>query len=439
MAEQELQKRNMTCFVQSFLEATSELPVPPIFREWCAISTIAGVLQRKVWFHARFGELFPTNYVLLVAPPGGGKSTVIKFVNSLWKGLNEPNIHTFSGDATKAALIDRLAQSVVSIQKADRAVIYTSLNIGSPEFGNLMKSNDREFLNFFNDIWDCGESYEESRRSRDDQMLEIPNPQINLLGGTQPSYLSHIMPDQSFELGFPSRCLMVFSNEEMETEFLPEEDVIVDHSADLRSVLGAGHDSMPFVRELRVMNEMYGQYVVEKSTRELWSLVNKHSEPGYSLPDMAKLSGYKKRRVSHIAKACMCVAAGRRNERIVKMEDLEYVIDLVQRTECNLPSLIKDMAQDTDKGVMDDCWNYVMEIYKKTNAAVSEHLITAYLGEKVSAGRVRFIMESMLAAYMLQEAPPPPAFTKSGTKTPSAFARFKHYIPLTRQQRGIAS
>ena len=202
--EQDKISRNLTCFIQSFCDDTAEQPVPHIFKEWAAISAIAGVLQRKVWFRAAFGVLYPSDYILLLAPPGGGKSTIISYVERLWFGLQSPDMHIFVGDLTKASMVDKLQEATVTaITPSTRPYMYSSLNIASSEFGNLMKANDLEYLNFLNDIWDCREVYQEGRRSRQESFLQIDKPQVNLLAGTQPSYLSNIMPDQSFGYGFP--------------------------------------------------------------------------------------------------------------------------------------------------------------------------------------------------------------------------------------------
>lgn len=60
-------------WIECFLEYTKGLPSPEIFRLWAGISTIAGMLERKVWVTTSGGTIYPNIYAVLVAPPAVGK------------------------------------------------------------------------------------------------------------------------------------------------------------------------------------------------------------------------------------------------------------------------------------------------------------------------------------------------------------------------------
>ena len=238
-------------------------------------------------------------------------------------------------------------------------------------------------------------------------------------------------------MGFPSRCMLVFSKDKVESDFLHSDQAEVELPVDFFGQQEDSTSSQDLVRELRAISLMFGQYKVHPDTIPLWQEIKDCVETGCNLPDMAKLEGYKIRRVSHVAKAAMCIAAGRREERVILMEDVEYALDLFHRTEVMLPQLIQDMAQDSDKGVIDEAWSHLMQRYQRTKRPISEHILTSYLAQKVSTGRIRFILDSMVHAYMIKEVEAPTKKTAGGNEVPTRFAKFKHYVPMTVEERGI--
>src|SRR5215831_3135475 len=82
----------------SFMDVTREDNVPEVFKRWSAISLIGGALERRVWTRTgSHGGLsrytFPNLYVLLIAPPGTGKS-VIDVISDFWRETVQPGTTT---------------------------------------------------------------------------------------------------------------------------------------------------------------------------------------------------------------------------------------------------------------------------------------------------------------------------------------------------------
>jgi hypothetical protein len=81
--------RKCTSWIDSFLEYTEHLEAAPIWRQWAAISTIASVLQRKVWVRTSKGDLNPNLYTVLVGFAGTGKSVTISAAEVFLRELEE--------------------------------------------------------------------------------------------------------------------------------------------------------------------------------------------------------------------------------------------------------------------------------------------------------------------------------------------------------------
>lgn len=83
----------MNDWLDSFVEATSNLSTPEIFRRWTGISLIAGCLQRRVYTSTRFtNPLYPNLYITLVSDSDNGKTTIIEAAQSLFTELKKITI-----------------------------------------------------------------------------------------------------------------------------------------------------------------------------------------------------------------------------------------------------------------------------------------------------------------------------------------------------------
>src|SRR4051812_12640199 len=171
-------ERQLTSWIESFLEATDGLPVPRIFLKWSAISAIAGALERKVWVRMNRMNLYPNMYVLLIADPGIGKTVSATQTEILWRGLKQH--HVAPTNATKAGLIDVLAESSreVSLPRLAGIDKFHALNIVAGELGAFMPSYEGEFMNTLTTLWDGGH-YSERKRTGN-LKVDIPRPTLNL-------------------------------------------------------------------------------------------------------------------------------------------------------------------------------------------------------------------------------------------------------------------
>src|SRR6478735_6816978 len=207
----------MSDWIEDYLVYTKEHPTVETYRLWCGIAAIGGVLGRNVWVPTSAGKLYPNLYVILVGGPGAGKSQAIRPVEDLW--ANTGNLHIAADSLTKAGLVDELSGAYSRNPKSE--IEASSLLICSSEFGNLVPAHDLEYLSVFNHIYDNPRSYTERRRSLEVQPQAI-EPQMHILAGVQPGYLSSLLPEVAWSMGFTSRLSMIYSGIGVDTDILVE-------------------------------------------------------------------------------------------------------------------------------------------------------------------------------------------------------------------------
>lgn len=373
-------------WIETYLQYTSGIPSPEIFRLWAAIVGVAGALEQRVWIKSMGEKLFPTFYVLLVGEPGSGKSQAIRPISALWHATKD--LHIASNSVTKASLTDELEQAKRIILIDNDVIEYHSLQIAASEFGVLVPAHDLDFLNFLNQIYDNDPTYKESRRTGG-KKIETISPQINILAGTQPAYLATLLPEEAWGLGFMTRMILVHSGEEIK---------IVDPFA-----AGTKDPEILYslVEKMKHLLQAYGECDWEDSAKNA-------AREWYNLgcppvPDHSRLQSYNRRRFMHALRLCIVSAASAGHPTLITLSDFNRALDWLLQTEATIPNIFKDMVQRSDGQTITELHQYVWNIYAKTRAPVHEARLVFFLQNRVTSDKINRIIEIAVRSNVLDK------------------------------------
>lgn len=335
-------------FIDCFLDWTLLTPSPPIFRLWSAIGAVAGALERRVWCKALIKPTFPNLFILLVAAPGIGKG-VIDEVSHLWRKV--PALRLAPDSTTSASMLDSLTDANRVIRRDGVIQFeYHSLLVAAEEFGVFLPEHDMEFLNRLNKIF-VNPPYIRVRRKYLKEEVNILNPQVNILAGTQPGYLSSLLPEAAWVQGFTQRLLLIHASSG------PSPKLFSDDSArdDLEEELARG------VAELV---EMTGQF---QWTSGAERAITKWDEAGGPpKPSHIRLSHYLRRRTQFMLKLMMVSSASRREEDlIIKEFDFERALSWLKVAEISMPDVFREMTQKSDGNLLKEMLYALYDLYIK--------------------------------------------------------------------------
>lgn len=368
----------ITDWLDGFLDHTSGIPSPPIFRLWTGICTIAGALERRVWVRLAGKPVFPNIYSLLVGVPATGKSQAIEHATELWHNLTD--LHMAPHDVTKSSLVDKLnkaSRKLVLPQQGGGTTLleYNSLLVAADEFGVLMPSHDLEFLSTLNRIYDNPPNHRQERRSLKEP-IDIVNPQLNILAGVQPAYLANLLPEEAWAMGFMSRVVMVYSREKQKVRLFNSGKAL--------------ELNQPLLRRLRDMTKLYGQLDWEKEAAdefERW--YDQGCEP---VPEHSRLEHYNARRVLHVAKLCI-VAACSANRKFIALQDLNRARDWLLEVEHRMPDVFRDMTQHSDLQLIQELHWFAWQLWIKERKPLHESRLINFLAARAPSERIPRILD----------------------------------------------
>lgn len=368
-------------FIDTFLEATSGIGAPRIFRLWGAISTISGALEQKVWMTSSRGRTYPQTYILLAGRPGVGKSIALEFSRRYLAMFEDQFIAPTN--VSRASIVDALNEARRRIVVKGEEIEFNSLKVIISEFGVFLPAYEMDFMAILTDIWNIV-PFEERKRSLKHH-IKMDRPQLNILAGTTPSQLTQFLPEGAWEQGFMSRTHVIYSGEVVLTSlFAPK------GSTDAAFLRG--------VELLRPIAARFGEIRFEKDAAE--AIDAWHLSGGKPAPDHPKLINYIVRRTEHLFKLCMISACDRGNATIT-IEDYARALGWLIEAETSMVDIFHEMRSGGMDAAQEECYHYIMKAYMKDGAPVVEARVVNFLRARVASTYVMQTIEIMVRAGIL--------------------------------------
>lgn len=296
-------------WLEAYMAYTAESRSPDEFHLWTGIVTIAGAIRRKAWFNFDYFELFPNLYVVLVAPAGRcKKSTAMRIGRKLLAQV--PGVNFTTDSTTRERLIVDLA--------AAHADGHSSMTAYASEFGSLLTSSGMDMVTFLTDIYDCPTEW--AHKTKMGGTNKIKAPWLNLYGGTTPDWIARALPLDTVGIGLTSRIIFIYQDTPRVRKAFPK---LSDAQKKLGELL---------LKDLVTISLISGQYILGPDAEEFyeaWDLKNQTER----MIDDPRLSGYYERKPMHIIKLSMALAAAERDETVLRKDDIEKAIELLDRIE----------------------------------------------------------------------------------------------------------
>jgi hypothetical protein len=342
-------------------------------------------MEQKIWVRTKGSNLYPNTYVILVGPPGVGKSAILAPAERILR--NVPDLHVAPSSLTTASMIDTLVLSTRALPA--HAVFFNSLQVIASELGVFLPSYDASFMNTLQKLYDK-ESYEERRRTGKVNHVKVESPNLSIIGGTTPSYLNSFLPEGAWDQGFTSRTLFVFCGESVHVPLFP------DHEEEYELL---EHLYIDLLHDLKLIALQFGRL---NWTPEAAAQITAWDKAGLPpVPEHGKLAHYNSRRLAHCIKLCMIASVSRSAEMMITLEDFQMAQNWLLHIEALIPDIFKSMGVSGDARAIEDTWFFVYQLYQKEKHPIGEHRVVSFLKDRVPSHAVTKIIEIMVRSQLL--------------------------------------
>lgn len=366
--------------ISAFCTLTAKRNSPELFRKWAAIGMVASACERRIWTKISQDRLFANLWVLLVGPPGVGKTQAIMQTENLLRAGKLINIAP--GNMNGASMLDALANKPKTLKLAGKIETYHSLFIAAKEFGVFLPEYDRTFMQILNDIFDNPPEVSVQRIGRGKETFTVEHPQLSILAGTTPSYLGEFMPEHAWSGGFTARFLMIYANQG------PKQELFQSHAND--QLLEAN-----LISQISDIQRLQGYMQWEQSAvNELIRWYRAGMDPA---PTHSKLEHYLNRRHMFLTKLAMICTLSRTGKMVIGLEDLTRAKDLLFEAETLIPDIFRDMVGKSDGAIIQELHFFMNRIYANQplgqKKSVPSKLVYRFLQDRIPSEKVEKVLD----------------------------------------------
>ena len=333
-----MSRRIFSDWLREFVEYASHGEAPLDMYFWVGVATVAGALRRKVWIDQKYFKWIPNFYIILVAPPGiVSKSTTASIGMNLLRKV--PGIHFGPDVVTWQALAQAMANSKEMFDLGNQNYMpMCAITIESGEFGTFLNPSDREMVDLLVSLWDGKEgTFKKLTKTSGEDVIE--NPFINFIACTTPAWIEGNFPEYMIGGGFTSRSVFVYADQKANYVAYPHLSVPKDFKEQTEKLI---HD-------LEMISMLCGEYTITPEAIEWgtdWYIQHYKNKPPHL--DNERFGGYIARKQTHIHKLAMVLAASRKDELTIEVEDLLLANACITKLEGDMVKVFERIGQTDD-------------------------------------------------------------------------------------------
>jgi len=290
-------------FISSFMSVFEEMEPPANITRWAGLSAVSVMLGRNFYFRHGTSVINPNMYVMFLGSSGTRKSTPIKYAK---KVLKLAGIEHIAAERTSK---EKFIMDLAGVIEGEESRIVKDLNSFLNSTGNITESSspaecfiaadeandflgqgNLEFLSLLGSLWDFDGWYEQ--KFKNSKAVKVWNPTINMLTGNTPAGFAAAFPPEALGQGFFSRLLLIHAEPSGRKIAFPppvSEETTLSLAKDL----------------LELKMQITGE---AQLTTEAKKLVD-HIYQNYPKVADVRFDSYATRRLTHLIKLCLVVAA----------------------------------------------------------------------------------------------------------------------------------
>ena len=385
--------RNVSSWLDSFVELTKTRHSPENFRLWSAASAVASGLQRKVHCRIMGRELYPNLFILLVADPGVGKSNAIFSARDII--TRDKRIKMAPQRITKEAFYMVLEESAANLIIPGEAIqTHHSLSAFIDEFGVFVRRGDLDFMADLADLYDCPTRFQ--YRTKHQVSQDLAKAWFNFISGCTPAWVKESFTEIALEQGFPARIIAVYGSQKSIPDLWSTGTEDTDNDK-LRDVL---------VEDFAEICELRGEFIWQsEAARMFQSWVSDGMKP---FPQDPRLRHYCTRRIMHVAKLSMVVSASESNELVITLEHFRRARDILMGAELEMHKAYAVVGKNPYFAAVEGVLRYAIAEYRRTKQPVMENTLRRVLEREVPYNLVLQIIDQVVATGRLKTLGEPP-------------------------------
>lgn len=320
-----------------------------------------------------------------MSTPGIGKTVSIDIIENLLRATSD-QINLLPTTSTKEQIYNEFQQKAIKFNGAEEAMCSA---VALPdELGIFIRSKDFDFMQDLIKFYDCKKLFTYKIKHGEGNRLE--NISLTIVGGTQPDTLRKILPPEAFGMGFAARLILVYS------------DTRIRHSVFGRTELDKATETL-LVQDLKEIFKLSGKYVFSNDAEQL--LETWYASGCKPVPSDRRLASYIERRLLHVFKLSIIMAAVQSNNLIIEADHVRDAIAWLIETEENMPKAFSAMGEHSSIGAIQNVHAFALGLLSQYPKGIPEHLIRDNLLRESHVMGIKAMLNEMVYSGWLEISP----------------------------------
>jgi hypothetical protein len=369
-------------FLRNYIDFTSGSEVPENYHFWSGIFALSSIVNRQVWLSMGQYTLYPNLYIVLLGPPGNGKSLAMDTAQTLVEDLGGIN---FSGDAqTKESLVRYLRDNcakTLTIPNQEPLVI-TPIAMFATELSHLLGPNSGHMIDFLTTIYTKDRRYVTRTKNKGDDVID--RPFVGLIACTTQDWITTYLKSDIIGGGFTRR--VIFVNEPLGSS--------VDDKSLRRPFLTVSPEQVVarqnVLRYAEVLKSVCGEFHWHPDAKlayEKWYMTR-------DIPKDPDVQGYFKTKPNQVLKVAMILSLSQSPDLLLTRESFETSLALFEKTETTLTRVFQGIGRNELNAIANKALEYILACQ-----------LTPYDSGGGVIKKARFIREKQLRSMLYRDAP----------------------------------
>lgn len=354
-------------FLKNFMEWNEGTEVPQQYYFWSGISTLAALVNGQVWTRMGRYEIYPNMYIVLLGPPGNGKTSAMRRAEKLVRGFEDVSLSAQSETAEGLVRFMR-DKCVRPLTLSDGNVDYTPVTCFLSELSNFFGRDPGGMIDVLTGIWDCGgDNFHRRTKGQGEDIL--PRPNLNLLGCTTQDWITTYLKSDIIGGGFTRRVVFV-------NEMMGDDTNRVPWPEDTPRSIQARDNCKAYGSVLRGVR---GEMVFSPGTRAWW-------DKWYStrvIPREPDVRGYHKTKPILVLKVAMLVALSESPERVIKPDHMDVALALLGATETHLLKVFQGIGRNELNAVANKITTFLEGSPERGYTDNGKHYMAKFAPDKI--------------------------------------------------------
>lgn len=383
--------RELPNWLDAYLEYTDRSEPPTSYHTWCALSVIAGALQRRVYLQQGLERaIYPNLYVILIGPSGRvRKGVALGIAKELLSKVGTVSIapESASGREALCTVMKRSLSSFTDPSDGGKMKEHCAISAFSEELSVFLGQGDIKLLANLTDWYDSKDNweYESIGRGKD----TIRGVCFNMVGGTAPEWISSMLPREAIGGGYTSR--VIFIVEEWKKHTVPNHNLTPRE----HELAGALERDLNRIALLCGAFEFTGE--AHDAYDEWYVNEDKKMRNGYLPVEDQRFISYCERRTTHLRKLMMVCSAARSDELRIELPDFHKALGLLRSAEAKMHKAFGGLGSARYSDMTDQIMNFIANFGSSTRKILMQRF-----HRDVDAEALRKIEDTMRSMGVVQ-------------------------------------